>query len=84
MKEDDFLSCTISNSSYYYSFLTHCRPKVNVLLIFLGKDFMKKKSTVPFGNKEDECKSSLSSNEAGNSCSAVLANFCLVEYGRSW
>ena len=43
MKEDDFLSCTISNSSYYYSFLTHCRPKVNVLLIFLGKDFMKKK-----------------------------------------
>ena len=60
------LALVISKSSYYYSFLSQSRPKVNVLLIFLGKDFIKK-STVSFGNKEDECKSSLSSNEAGNS-----------------
>ena len=60
------VTLVISKSSYYYSFLTQSRPKVNVLLIFLGKDFIKK-STVSFGKKEDECKSSLSPNEAGNS-----------------
>ena len=60
------LALVISKSSYYYSFLTQGRPKVNVRRTFLGKDFIKK-SNVSFGNKEDECKSSLSSNEAGNS-----------------
>ena len=36
------LALVISKSSYYYSFLTQGRPKVNVLLIFLGKDLIKK------------------------------------------